>query len=299
MVNTYIRCCKVLVVLLVSLRSCSSLQVNNINPWSHYSLNIYVLYFQAFLSFSNPVTFPIILSVPSLVQAVDTENAMAQPSSSPSSPIEPLDSGEKASSTPRTTIRKLEDPKSASEAYGPTTSISGALQDLLCGAFLPCLPVVLVSTLLLTLILYHRVDLDPGWELLQTPTSNNVSGISLLNHNLGPPGRGGHAAYYVRFNPAVLATIAAWSSKIIPYITGYLMTVIGFFAGRRILNASRNNEPGELPTPHQMSILIDLLGSASPKSLWSTIVYRWHNHERLFQPIPMAFGALSYIVIIT
>ena len=224
---------------------------------------------------------------------------MAQQSSSPSSPLEPSDLGEKASSTSRTTIKRLEDPQPASEAQEPIESIYGALPDLLYGAFLPCLPVVLVSTLLLTLILYHRVDIDPGWQLLQTPTSNNVSEISLLNQNLGVVGKGGHPAYFVRFNPAVLATIAAWSTKIIPYITGYMMTVIAFFAGRRILNASRDNKPGELPTPHQMAILIELLSSASPKSLWNTILYRWNNHERLVQPIPMAFGALSYIVFLT
>ena len=224
---------------------------------------------------------------------------MAQPSTPPLAPLKPLDLGEKASSTPQTSIQTLEDPEPASEAHGPTTSMNGALPDLLGGGFLPCIPVVLVATLLLTLILYHRVDLDPGWQLLQTPTTNNISNIGLLSQNLGlKPGGGGHAAYYVRFNPAILATIAAWSSKIIPYITGYLMSVIAFFAARQILNASRDNKPGDLPTPHQLSILIDLLGP-KPKSLWNTIVYRWNNHERIVQPIPMAFGALSYILIIT
>ena len=224
---------------------------------------------------------------------------MAQRSSPPLAPLKPLDLGEKESSTPQTSIKTLEDPESTSETHGPTTSMNGALPDLLGGAFLPCVPVVLVSTLLLTLILYHRVDLDPGWQLLQTPTTNNVSNFGLLEPNLGlKPGGGGHAAYYVRFNPAILATIAAWSSKIIPYITGYLMSVIAFFAARRILDASRNNKSGDLPTPHQMSILIDLLGP-KPKSLWNTIVYRWQNHERIFQPIPMAFAALSYILIIS
>lgn len=209
------------------------------------------------------------------------------------------DMEEKASSLPQTTVKTVEDANlPASEEHEATEFISGALTDLLCGAFLPCVPVVLVSTLLLTLIFYHRVHLDPGWQPLQIPT-NNVSNIGLLNQTYGILSGGGHAAYYVRFNPAILATIAAWSSKLMPYITGYLMAVIAFFAARRILNASMDNKPGKLPTPHQMSILIDLLGSASPKSLWNTIVYRWQNHERLVQPIPMAFGALSYIVLIT
>ena len=223
---------------------------------------------------------------------------MAQTPSSPSAPLKPLDGEEKASSTPQTSIETLENPESASEAPGTTTSMNGALLDLLCGGFLPCVPVVLVSTLLLTLIFLHRVNLDPGWQQLEIPTSNNASYTGLLSPT-GGLRSGGHAAYYVRFNPAILATIAAWSSKLIPYITGYLMSVVAFFAARRILDASRDGKPNDLPTPHQMSILIDLLGTIAPKSLWNTIVYRWRNHERLVQPVPMAFGALSYIVIIT
>ena len=205
---------------------------------------------------------------------------------------------EKASTTPQTTINTVEDANPAPEEQEATEFISGALTDLLCGAFLPCVPVVLVSTLLLTLIFYHRVQLDPGWQPLQIPTSN-ASNYGFLNQSYALVSGGGHAAYYVRFNPAILATIAAWSSKLIPYITGYLMAVVAFFAARRVLNASADNKSGKLPTPHQMSLLIDMLSSASPKSLWGTILYRWQNHERLVQPIPMAFGALSYIVFIT
>ena len=208
------------------------------------------------------------------------------------------DREEKTSSLPQTTVNPVDDTIPASEEHGATEFMSGALTDLLFGGFLPCVPVILVSTLLLTLIFYHRVHLDPGWQTLQVPT-DSASAYGLLNQTYALVSGGGHAAYYVRFNPAILATIAAWSSKLIPYITGYLMSVIAFFAARRILNASADNKPGKLPTPHQMSILIDLLSSASPKSLWGTVVYRWQNHERLVQPIPMAFGALSYIVFIT
>ena len=179
------------------------------------------------------------------------------------------------------------------------TNIQGALPDLLCGAFLPCVPVVLVTTLLLTLIFYHRVDLDPGWQLLQTPTTNNVSDPSFLNRTLEVKSTGGHAAYYVRFNPATLAAIASWTSKIIPFITSSSMAVIAFFAGRRILDATKDNKHGQLPTPHQMSILINLLKGSGAMPLWDTLVYKWQNHERLVQPIPLAFGALSFVIIIT
>ena len=220
----------------------------------------------------------------------------APPASSPSDLPEPRD---KASSTPGATITEIETPKAASDDHGPTTSIDGALPDLLLGAFLPCVPVVLVTTLLLTLIFYHRVNLDPGWQLLQTPTTANISDLSVVNQTIQLKSTGGHPAYYIRFNPAVLAAIAAWSSKIIPFLTGSSMAVVAFFAGRRILEATKNNEAGQLPTPHQMSLLINLLSGAGPKPLLDTVVYRWQNHEHLVQPIPLAFGALSFVVIIT
>lgn len=201
--------------------------------------------------------------------------------------------------SPQTTVQELNNATSSPEKRDPSTSIEGALPDLLFGAFLPCIPVVLVSTLLLTLIFYHRVDLDPGWELLWGTTTRNVSDPGILDAALQLRTTGGDAAYYIRFNPALLAAIASWTSKIIPFITSSSMAVIAFFAGRRILDATKFDKPRQLPTPHQMSILINLLSGAGVRPLWDTILYRWHNHEHLVQPIPLAFGALSFVVLNT
>ena len=179
-----------------------------------------------------------------------------------------------------------------------STKIKGAVPDLLYGALLPCIPVVVVSASLLALIFYHRVQLDSGWESLQAPTKENVYD-SKTNRIISFTQSGGSHAYYIRFNPAILAAIASWTSKIIPFITGASMAVVAFFAGRRILDATKGNQPEQLPTPHQMSILISLLGGNGIAPLRDTMLYRWQNHERLAQPIPMAFGALSFIVFIT
>ena len=190
--------------------------------------------------------------------------------------------------------------QSASTGNGPVVSMEGGLLDLMLGAFLPCVPVVVVTSLLLTLILYHRVEIDPGWPMLQTPTLANFSSLGLANNTLKVQAlHGGDAAYFVRYNPATLAAIASWSSKIIPFLTGSSMAVIAFFAGRRILDASKAKRPNDLPTPHQTSILIKLLSGAGAKPLWDTVVYRWQNHEHLAQPIPLAFNALLAIVVVT
>ena len=214
-------------------------------------------------------------------------------------PANPTFLGEKIPETPTTTVSELKTPKSPKEEQASPTMIQGALPDILYGAFLPCVPIVLITTLLLTLIFYHRVDLDEGWELLRVPAAKNVSEGWFLDRTLQLKLTGGNAAYYVRLNPAILAAIAAWTSKITPFLTSSSMAVIAFFAGRRILDATRNNRTSQLPTPHQMSILINLLNGAGAGPLWDTIAYRWQNHERLVQPIPLAFGALSYVVIIT
>ena len=201
--------------------------------------------------------------------------------------------------TPITEYTEFEDSKSTLNGQKPLTKIEGALPDLFYGALLPCVPVILVSTILLTIIFTHEVRPDPGWEWLKTPGAGEIFNPSRQNLTLKLSATGGDAAYYVRFNPAILVVIASWTSKIIPFITSSSMAVIAFFAGRRILVASRDNKFGQLPTPHQMSILIKLLNGAGMLPLWETIVYRVQNHEPLVQPIPLAFGALSFVVILT
>lgn len=196
------------------------------------------------------------------------------------------------------TVTEL-DTSAPEESSKSPVSIDGALLDLLRGAILPCVPVILITTLLLTLIFYHQVDLDRGWELLQTPLSGAVSNADITTNTVKLATKGGDRAYYVRYNPATLAAIASWTSKIIPYLTSSSMAVIAFFAGRRILNASAHDKAGQLPTPHQMSILINLLRGSGASPLWDAVVYRWEHPERMVQPIGLAFGALSYLMIIS
>ena len=221
---------------------------------------------------------------------------MPQPHQSSSADQE---QGAKLLGTPNMEVTELQSLTSVPDDHKSLTKIEGALPDLLYGALLPCVPVVLVSTLLLAIIFTHRVDLDPGWQLLKAPAVGNVSDSSFWNRTLELSATGGNAAYYIRYNPATLAAIASWTSKIIPFITSSSMAVIAFFAGRRILDATRDNKTGQLPTPYQMSILIKLLSGGDALPLWDTIVYKWQHHEHLVQPIPLAFGALSSVLIVT
>ena len=196
-------------------------------------------------------------------------------------------------------VTGLESRGSASDDHKPPTKIEGALPDLIYGALLPLVLVVLVSTLLLAIIFTHQVDLDPGWQLLKAPTAETISDPSFWNRSLEFEATGGKAAYYIRYNPATLAAIASWTSKIIPFITSSSMAVIAFFAGRHILDATRHHKTSQLPTSRQMSVLIKLLSGTDTSPLWSTLKYRWQYRERLVQPIHLAFGALSFVVVIT
>ena len=205
--------------------------------------------------------------------------------------------------TPNVSEKAMEDtqtPASPTPSEDVLPTMSGGLLDLMMGAFLPCVPVVVVTSLLLTLILKNQVQIDPGWPMLQTPMDANWSDPAVLNNTLrAQVMRGGGSAYWVRYNPSTLAAIASWSSRIIPFLTGTSMAVIAFFAGRRMINATRRRNTSQLPTPHQTSILIKLLSGSGAKPLWDVIVYKWQGHEKLVQPIPLAFGALLSIIVMT
>ena len=62
------------------------------------------------------------------------------------------------------------------------------------------------------------------------------------------------------------------------------MAIVGFFAGKRIIQASETKSE-KLPSPHQVSLLVGLLDGGSAGSLIDTILYRWSHHEKLVQPI--------------
>jgi hypothetical protein len=92
--------------------------------------------------------------------------------------------------------------------------------------------------------------------------------------------------------------ISSWTAKIIPFVTGASMALVAFLAGQRIIKATRTKST-DLPTPHQVSILVNLLNGSGAEPLYDTIKYRWHHHADLVQPLPVAFWCLLFIVVIT
>ncbi|KAI9662266.1 MAG: hypothetical protein M1821_008433 [Bathelium mastoideum] len=198
---------------------------------------------------------------------------------------------------PGTIITEEELPNTpASLQFGTTNNIQGALADLLLGAFLPCIPVVLVCVVLLAIIFHYRADLDPGWHSLQAPSAYNGTNQTVLDELTRLGSNGGTPDYLIHFNPGLLVAIASWTLKIIPFVTPFSMALVAFFAGHHILNATQSHETGQLPTPHQTSLLIGLLTGGGAQPLWDVIKYRRQHPERLVPPITVAFAALAFIV---
>jgi hypothetical protein len=95
--------------------------------------------------------------------------------------------------------------------------MEGALLSLLWGAFAPSIPVVIVVSVLLTAILYNRLD---NSTVFLPMTAAEQSANSLL-YALGDlsmfESSGGDSAYYLKqnnwTNPAVLHMISSWSES--------------------------------------------------------------------------------------
>lgn len=191
------------------------------------------------------------------------------------------------------------------------------------GVALPCIPIIIITVVLLYFIFHHQVHLSQGWEELRVLTEeahhNTTSLISLIRHE------GGNAAYYVEFNPSTITTvssskpsygtaskrpgvqhswsiltvsqIASWTSRIIPYLSSSVMALVAFFAARHIVLCSKHGDEhgSRLPTPQQLTLLISVLGGSGFGPLKDTILHRYQRKEKLIAPLPAALSALFII----
>lgn len=180
--------------------------------------------------------------------------------------------------------------------------MDGATRSVLIGAFFPCIPVAVVSAVLLTLIFRNQIK-EPYTviqEIHQYQTTGFVNQTLTAVSNLKA---GGNSVYWVwaskSTTPGTLHTIASITGKIMPFITSTSMALVAFFAGRRIINVTEKRKHQSMPTPHQMSILISLLNGSGISPLWDTLKYRFQNDEVLVQPVHLAFWALTWIVVLT
>ncbi|KIW50243.1 hypothetical protein PV05_11850 [Exophiala xenobiotica] len=184
-----------------------------------------------------------------------------------------------------------------SDTVRPGRDLRSAIYTIVGGVALPCIPIIIVSAVLLYFIFKHRVVPRAGWPELYVPTDNpgisNITDfIKEIRHD------GGRPAYYVAYNPSTITTIASWTGRVIPYLSSSIMALLAFFAARHIVLKSKHGHHTELPTPEQLTLLISLLGGSGFSPLKDTLLYRWGRKERLVAPLPAAFAALFIITLL-
>jgi len=84
--------------------------------------------------------------------------------------------------------------------------VKQAIWAIVGGVALPCIPIIVITIVLLYFIFHHQVHLSKGWEELQPPGGdthpNLTNWIASIRHD------GGNAAYYVKFNPSTITTVS-------------------------------------------------------------------------------------------
>jgi hypothetical protein len=175
-------------------------------------------------------------------------------------------------------------------------NLKAAIWTIVCGVALPCVPVIIISAVLIYMVLGSEAPYMTGLPELEPPKNHTkrhgaIECLSWFRHNAGP-------AYYVMQNPSTITTVASWTSRVIPYLTSSIMALVAFFAARRIVTKSTKGSGDDLPTPEQLTLLIDLLGGKGLEPLKDTLLHRWVHKRKLVDPIPLAFGALFSITLL-
>lgn len=73
--------------------------------------------------------------------------------------------------------------------------------------------------------------------------------------------------YFVDFSAARLAFISSWSATVSFALVGFLMAFASYANAASLLRASERDDQDDLPSPHQMSVLLRVL-NAEMMTLW-------------------------------
>lgn len=185
-----------------------------------------------------------------------------------------------------------------SDSRKPERHLAQAIWTIVCGVALPCIPIIVVSTVLLVVIFKYRVVPRDGWpEFYVEPSADDgINNVTDLIYAIRK--EGGAPAYYVDYNPSTITTIAGWTSRVVPYLSSSIMALVAFYAARNIVVKSKRGKHDELPTPKQLTILIGLLSGSGWSPLKEALTHRWGTKERLVAPLPAAFTVLAMISVL-
>lgn len=122
---------------------------------------------------------------------------------------------------------------------------------------LHCLIVItpmLVSSLVIIYIVYANLVTPSCVSRELCPASGHINTTS-------------RAFYYINFPAAQLAFVSSWSATVSFALVGFLMAFASYANANALLRISEGQEQDDLPTPHQMSMLLRVL-NAEMMVLW-------------------------------
>ena len=120
--------------------------------------------------------------------------------------------------TPATQSSDESPPPTPRSDYVAETHMKGATRSLIWGAFAPCAPIAIVSSVLLTAVLYNQIPKEYVY-LQAVPTSISTSGTAnnALHGIQQIAASGGDRAYWLYYHkwtsPGVLHMISSWTAK--------------------------------------------------------------------------------------
>lgn len=107
--------------------------------------------------------------------------------------------------------------------------------------------------------------------------------------------------YFVDFSAAQLAFISSWSATVSFALVGFLMAFVSYANASSLLQASERDDQDDLPSPHQMSVLLRVL-NAEMMILWDLVSSKakrvFWNREKDTETVQRTSPILSTSVII-
>lgn len=91
------------------------------------------------------------------------------------------------------------------------------------------------------------------------------------------------AFYFIDFPAAQLAFVSSWSATVSFALVGFLMAFASYANASSLLEASEKDDQDDLPSPHQMSVLLRVL-NAEMMILWDLAYSKvkkvfWHREK--------------------
>lgn len=156
--------------------------------------------------------------------------------------------------------------------YTPSSGrMGGRYREILLSFLVMTVPVLAFSALLLGLIYHYRIVRNPF------PSDNlRFDG-----------GQHGSSATYVGLSATTLITVASWSSTMAPLLVGFALTLLSYPVASTLLQAGQAGRPEQLPTTFQLALMLRMLCSGGPGSLWHWVAYAlgWRGKRQSQPPV--------------